>query len=353
LKGKEGTCGMHYLLSARLGMNVSISTRRDKPCIFRLNASYGTMRRSKTSIKKMHPISSSDDYVYDLETCSHHFHVGPGDMIVHNTDSVFLHLEGVTDVKEASARAEQLAAIVDALIPKPNRLEFEKVYRPLLLKGKKRYCGRKYEEGQGDGEMDTKGLEMVRRDNFPLLPDTQRRAMEQLVMHDDPAGADRVTRDALVALLTQVPTDLAPFTIAKELTKPPEAYAVEPPHVKVARRMHPAPAVRDRVPYVVTRGRGGVGDRAVHPDEFRAGGYELDTDWYAQQVSAAMRRLLALSSADVDAVFAPVPGAVTATGSSGILAALGAPVDLVWRKSTPAAVRPAKRMRQMDMRVFF
>ena len=277
-----------------------------------------------------------------------HLHSRPLD-----TDSVFLHLEGVTDVQEASARAEQLAAMVDALIPKPNRLEFEKVYRPLLLKGKKRYCGRKYEEGQGDGEMDTKGLEMVRRDNFPLLPDTQRRAMEQLVMHDDPAGADRVTRDTLVALLTQVPTDLAPFTIAKELTKPPEAYAVEPPHVKVARRMHPAPAVRDRVPYVVTRGRGGVGDRAVHPDEFRAGGYELDTDWYAQQVSGAMRRLLALSSADVEAVFAPVPGAVTATGSSGILAALGAPADLVWRKSAPAAVRPAKRMRQMDMRGFF
>jgi DNA polymerase delta subunit 1 len=270
-----------------------------------------------------------------------------------DTDSVFLHLEGVTDVAEASARAEQLAAMVDALIPKPNRLEFEKVYRPLLLKGKKRYCGRKYGEGQGDGEMDTKGLEMVRRDNFPLLPDTQRRAMEQLVMHDDPAGADHVTREVLTAILTQVPTDLAPFTIAKELTKAPEAYAVHPPHVKVARRMNPVPAVRERVPYVVTRGRGGVGDRAVHPDEFRAGGYELDTEWYAQQLSNAMRRLLVLSSADVDAVFAPVAGAVMATGSSGILAALGAPADLVWRKSERAVLRPAKRMRQMDMRGFF
>ena len=157
----------------------------------------------------------------------------------------------------------------------------------------------------------------------------------------------------LTAILTQVPTDLAPFTIAKELTKAPEAYAVHPPHVKVARRMNPVPAVRERVPYVVTRGRGGVGDRAVHPDEFRAGGYELDTEWYAQQLSNAMRRLLVLSSADVDAVFAPVAGAVMATGSSGILAALGAPADLVWRKSERAVLRPAKRMRQMDMRGFF
>jgi hypothetical protein len=29
-------------------------------------------------------------YVYDLTTDNHHFHVGPGDMVVHNTDSVYL-----------------------------------------------------------------------------------------------------------------------------------------------------------------------------------------------------------------------------------------------------------------------
>ena len=272
-----------------------------------------------------------------------------------DTDSVFLHLEGVTDIAEASARAEQLAAMVDALIPKPNRLEFEKVYRPLLLKGKKRYCGRMYEEGRGDGEMDTKGLEMKRRDNFPMLPDTQRRAMEALVMHDDPAGADRITRDALVLLATSVHTDLTPFTIAKELTKPPQDYAVAPPHVRVALRMRPVPPVRHRVPYVVTRGRGGVGDRVVHPDDFDPKRHELDTDWYAQQVGNAMRRVLELSSEDVEAVFAPVAGAVMATGQSGILKLMGAPESLVWRKTTrpvPSAP-PAKRQKQMDLSRWF
>jgi len=242
--------------------------------------------------------------------------------------------------------------MVDALIPAPNRLEFEKVYRPLLLRGKKRYCGRKYEEGQGDGELDVKGLEMVRRDNFPLLPQVQRAAMEQLVMHDSPEGADRVVREALESLLSEVPAGLEPFTICKELTKPPSEYAAQPPHVRVALQMNPVPSVRDRISYVVTRGRGGVGDRAVHPDHFEEGHHELDVAWYAQQITGAMRRLLELSSPNVEAVFAPVQGEVVGTGSAGILRALGAPASLVWRKSAPAP-RPRKRQRQMDMRQFF
>jgi len=257
----------------------------------------------------------------------------------------------VTDIAQASARAEQLAAMVDAVIPKPNRLEFEKVYRPLLLRGKKRYCGRKFEEGKGDGELDVKGLEMVRRDNFPLLPQIQRAAMEQLIMHDSPEGADRVVRDGLKGIVTNVPTDLIPFTIAKELTKAPDSYAVEPPHVRVARKMDPVPAVHHRVPYVVTRGPGGVGDRAVHPRE--ASVHELDTDWYAQQVTRAMRRLLELSSADVDAVFAPVEGTIVATGGAGILHALGAPAELTWRKSQRPPKRPRSTTCQMDLRDYY
>lgn len=270
-----------------------------------------------------------------------------------DTDSVFLRLAGVTDVTVAARRAIELAAMVDALIPSPNRLEFEKVYHPLLLRGKKRYCGRKYDEGQGDGELDVKGLEMVRRDNFPLLPQVQREAMEQLVMHDSPSNADSVVRVALQKLLAEVPTALEPFTINKELTKHPFAYAAQPPHVRVALKMHPAPAIRDRVPYVVTRGSGSVGDRAVHPEHFNPALHEVDTTWYAQQLTGAMRRLLELSSPDVDAVFAPVQGTVLGTGSTGILRALGAPTSLVWRKSEAPRAVARKRPRQMDLRQFF
>ena len=270
-----------------------------------------------------------------------------------DTDSVFLRLEGVHDVAQASQRAEELAAMVDALIPAPNRLEFEKVYRPLLLRGKKRYCGRKYEEGQGSGELDVKGFEMVRCDNFPLLPAVQRAAMDRLIMQDDPVGADRVVRDSLERIMSSVHTDLADFTISKELTKPVDQYAVAPPHVRVARAMIPAPAVRDRVPYVVTCGRGSLGDRAVHPDRFNRASHELDTSWYAQQLTQTMRRVLELSSANVEAVFAQVPNAIVGTGRSGILKALGAPDTLVWRKSSrPATAPPSKRQKQMNIMQF-
>jgi DNA polymerase elongation subunit (family B) len=109
------------------------------------------------------------------------------------------------------------------------------------------------------------------------------------------------------------------------------------------------------VPYVVTRGRGGVGDRAVHPDDFDPERHELDTDWYAQQVGNAMRRVLELSSEDVEAVFAPVAGAVIATGQSGILKLMGAHESLVWRKTARPApsAPPTQRQKQMDLSKWF
>jgi DNA polymerase zeta len=261
---------------------------------------------------------------------------------------VFLLLEGVTDIAAASRRAIELAAMVDALIPAPNRLEFEKVYMPLLLRGKKRYCGRKYEEGEGDGEMDVKGLEMIRRDNFPMLPDVQRASMEQLIMHGSSEGADRVVREALISIGERTGGSLVPFTISKELTKPPDQYMSKPPHVRVA--MGIACSVRDRIPYVVTRGPGGVGDRAMHPDHFDPDLHELDTDWYAQQLAGAMRRLLQLSSIDVEAVFAPVR-TIAGTGQVGILKALGASPDLVWTKRQATQGRP-KKSKQLDLRAY-
>jgi hypothetical protein len=49
-------------------------------------------RKDPIAIKKIielpHP--GEDVYVYDLETDNHHFGVGPGALIVHNTDSLFV-----------------------------------------------------------------------------------------------------------------------------------------------------------------------------------------------------------------------------------------------------------------------
>ena len=69
---------------------------------------------------------------------------------------------------------------MNARLPPQLKLEFEKVYKPYLLLAKKRYVGQKYDEGRSPPVMDAKGIEMVRRDNFPLLPQTMRSGRGQV-----------------------------------------------------------------------------------------------------------------------------------------------------------------------------
>ena len=232
------------------------------------------------------------------------------------------------------------------------------VYHPLLLLGKKRYAGMKYDEGRSPAVLDTKGLECQRRDNFSLLPDLQRAALKS-IMAFDPDAADALVRRELERLRC-TPThelDKAPLVITKELTKSLADYDTFPPHARVAYAMQREGLqvnVRDRIPYLVRVGRGSVGAKAVHPDMWDDAHDEIDSAWYCKQITAAMRRILTLSSADPDAVFAPVMGAVTGTGASGILRALGAPPDLVWR-SHATVVPPVqlKRKRQLMLQDLF
>jgi DNA polymerase elongation subunit (family B) len=50
------------------------------------------VKESIVSITKLQIDSDTPIYVYDLETETHHFHVGPGNLVVHNTDSVMIPL---------------------------------------------------------------------------------------------------------------------------------------------------------------------------------------------------------------------------------------------------------------------
>ncbi|MHA1910766.1 MAG: DNA polymerase domain-containing protein, partial [Candidatus Kariarchaeaceae archaeon] len=104
VKGKSFAMGLYYLARS-LGYAVSVNFRSDKPEIYRITCTENYQRKNPDSIKKIWELGYFDDYVYDLTTENHHFHAGVGQMIVHNTDSLFLKAptaEQIEDIQQWS-----------------------------------------------------------------------------------------------------------------------------------------------------------------------------------------------------------------------------------------------------------
>ena len=129
-------------------------------------------------------------------------------VIYGDTDSIFVHApkslcDGSTPEK-LKERADELGYAMEKdcteLILPPNVLEYEKHCKPLLLKGKKRYAGFKFEPGLS-AKLDVKGFECVRRDSCPLVSETQKKVLVKLIQEDNPNGAIQFARDTIVQLL--------------------------------------------------------------------------------------------------------------------------------------------------------
>ena len=263
IKGKEGSMGM-YILGRRMGYNVSINTRTDKPDVFRQTWTISSQRKNPIAIKKLELIGETDGYVYDLTTESHHFHIGPGDMVVHNTDSVMVEFdvggrEGLEAVKYSWELGERAAEECTALFKKPNNLELEKVYWPYFLYSKKRYAAKLWtKDKQGEMNMDyidIKGLQVVRRDNTKFVREVCKELLDVVLESSDPEPAKQLALERAINLLEgKVPIDK--LILSQQLGdsyKNPNL-----PHVKVRDKMRERkpgsePQSGDRVPYILVK----------------------------------------------------------------------------------------------------
>lgn len=77
----------------------------------------------------------------------------------------------IESVAEAEAFSGQLEKFINAHFKLPMKIEYEKALFPLLVSGKKRYCGIIHVKGQA-GQFFSKGMETVRRDSLPFTKDT-------------------------------------------------------------------------------------------------------------------------------------------------------------------------------------
>ena len=167
-------------LAQSIGLNTSINERNDinNPYIITININAST--ENPNAIKKMHEIEYSG-YVYDLTTENHHFAAGVGNMIVHNTDSVFFTfnlqtlegkpIRGKEALEITIELAQEAGHLASSFLKAPHDLEYEKTFMPFCLLSKKRYVGMLYETDPNKGKRKEMGIVLKRRDNAPIVKD--------------------------------------------------------------------------------------------------------------------------------------------------------------------------------------
>ena len=168
------------LLAQSLGYSTSLNIRKDKQEIYRITMTKKTQRKNPFAIKKITEIQYNG-YVYDLTTENHHFAAGVGNLIVHNTDSVFYTfnlqtpdgkpIRGKDALEITIELAQEAGEIAAKFLKGPHDFEYEKTFMPFCLLSKKRYVGMLYETDVNKCKRKEMGIVLKRRDNAPIVKD--------------------------------------------------------------------------------------------------------------------------------------------------------------------------------------
>ena len=139
-------------------------------------------------------------YVYDLTTENHHFAAGIGNLIVHNTDSVFFtfnlsdpktgeKIVGKKALEVTIEMAQDAAHLCTRFLKAPMELTYEKTLMPFILLSKKRYVGMLYETEANKGKLKYMGLSLKRRDSCDYLKDVYGNILNILIKENNVQSA--------------------------------------------------------------------------------------------------------------------------------------------------------------------
>jgi len=225
---------------------------------------YKGLNNESEKINSFHNIISitqlgiTEDYVYDIETEDGTFQAGIGQMIVKNTDSCYVIFPEPVDADGTLTtlfkKAEFAAKEISKTFRKPIELEFEKFMFPLILVAKKRYMYVEWTDPkQHNGEIEAKGVELVRRDNCPYVKETLDAVLTPIMFANNLEEGVEQAKKYIDSLLNgEVP--IKKLIISKNLRNDyarPETIA----HYQLVEKMklrdlNSAPKPGDRVPFV-------------------------------------------------------------------------------------------------------
>jgi DNA polymerase delta subunit 1 len=250
-------------------------------------------------------------------------------VIYGDTDSIFCKLAGI-DMARAFDIGTRLADSITAALPEPLTMEFEKCYDNMLLVSKKRYAALKYTTADKCDGIDTKGIQVVRRDSCPLVRSLAMDVLRDVIeLGDVDAATHRVKRAIADLLEDRVP--IRHLTITKTLAA---SYKMDKqPQVTVARLIAQrtsggGPQSGDRVAYVhvLKRGIREISQAVDDPAFVEANGVVPDGMYYVtNQLRTPIETLLDVATGGKcwDSIFAPF----VASQSSGYRAKRARIVD--------------------------
>ena len=315
-------------LASSLGWKTSINTRADKPNIYRITMTKRTQRKNPIAVKRIHDIPY-EGYVYDLTTENHHFAAGIGNMIVHNTDSVFFtfnledpntgeKIRGKPALEMTIEIAQDVAGLCTQFLKQPMELTYEKTLMPFILLSKKRYVGMLYETDANKGKLKYMGLSIKRRDSCDYLKDTYGRILNILMGTDIVCRKDIVCKEnptkstvqLAIEFLNQSLEALVAGNVAMEkltITKALKSDYKNPMqigHWVLAERIgerdagnKPKPGDRMKFVFIENRNKKALmGEKIETPEFVRAQGLKIDyTHYITNQLMKPLQQLFGLA----------------------------------------------------------
>ena len=293
--------------------------------IIKISKDSKNSQQNKNVVKKIHEISYPDgEYVYDLTTENHHFAAGIGNMIVHNTDSVFFTFNLATpdgipirgkDALEITIEfAKEVGHLATKFLKQPHAWVYEKTLMPFCLLSKKRYIGMLYEDKPEKPKRKSMGIVLKRRDNAPIVKDIYGGVIDILMKEQNVETAIKFLKSSLQNLVDEkVPMDK--LIITKSLRsgyKNPAQIA----HKVLADRMGKRdpgnkPSVGDRIPFVYIQNpdkKALQGDRIEHPDYILANKIKPNYAFYiTNQIMKPIQQVFALVLENIPSYKRQVP----------------------------------------------
>jgi len=253
-----------------------------------------------------------EGYVYDLTTENHHFAAGVGNLIVHNTDSVFFtfnltnpetgeKIRGRKALELTIEIAQEAANLCTAHLKPPMALAYEKTLMNFTLLSKKRYVGMLYEDDPDDGYLKFMGLVLKRRDNCDLVKDVYGGVLHELMNGSNVKSAIDFLYDALENLIQgRVPMDKLAITKAlRGDYKNPAAIAHRVLADRIAQRdpgNKPKPGDRMKYVYIVNKSAKLQGEKIETPEFIIENNLKIDyTHYITNQLMKPLQQLFGLA----------------------------------------------------------